>query len=62
MRLLDMIDGEHGVPESSLLGPILFNFYLNNLAQLSSNLFLAYADDLTILTTSISAHDAIINL
>ena len=29
--LSEMIDVENGLPHGSLLGPVLFNFYLNNL-------------------------------
>ncbi len=48
----DMLDLTTGLPQESILGPLLFIIYMNDMAQ-SSKLFdfIIYADDTTLSTT-----------
>lgn len=49
----DMRKVEYGVPQGTVLGPILFNIYLNNLFQQgSSGQIVSFADDTAILYTA----------
>lgn len=40
---------KRGVPQGSVLGPLLFVLYVNDIPQVTSNQIIMYADDLSII-------------
>ena len=58
----DWLDIQLGVPQGSILGPILFLIYVNDINQCCSAKFTKFADDTTIITSAPTVEEAALKM
>ena len=51
----ELIDTKFGVPQGSILGPVLFNLYVNDFDEVHDCTTFQYADDTTLITHCVSS-------